>query len=810
MAEFLIAGKVTLDSGPASAGAKQIGTAMEQMAKSGIAGFEAAQQRVFDLTKQIGGLRNELLKTNDPAAQAKLNAALSQSQKELRAAKTEMRGMTLESREASEKIQLLAAQFGVHLPQGLDRLIARLPAVQMGLEKAFSAAIIFAFTRAIAEAITNWEKFQEGLGKALGPISELEVKIANVFGLLRDYSTEARNASEASKKLTEAQEALAGRVLQAQLDFNAAGKPGIDQMVAQSNARIVMLQREQAKADQSFRAQYDVLILREKETLAARVQSQVFLENAQAAKHATGEAKSLAAQQKHLAEEAERAALAFQKQSHIIQPNVGETALARMNADIAVAHAGLKDLPPAIQGILTANQAWGDSAIKAGKDQIDAAKKAQDAVEKTAQSIESFIDRVFLQARSLSDVFHQFLMQLLGSFVKWVSRMIANALLGMKQVQGQGAGGLGGIVGSILGGIFGVGSAGVSPALAAGTAALPGAGGGATGIEVAFTGPLSAGAIGPVISPSGQVISGSGGIPTAVGGATTGLSGLAQQWASMGPLGKMLVGAGVLGGTTLVGQGFGQGSILKGALGGAALGASSALMAGLLFTPYGAIAAGIYAAVGALIGWIGKGRAKRKAAEAEEQYEFAANDLYDQYKKWKIDYDTALTGMQQLIASGREDLLHRGLGGAGQAGANNLTMVIQNEIKALDELKKKREASAQFMAGMTLPEFALGGQVPGIGFQVPGAGVLAIVHPGEFVMRREAVDALGTSFLGALNRAPRFDMGGMAGMPGSLPVGGRSVYNQTFHFHQLPGESMRAFANKVIVAIRNAEMDGAL
>lgn len=240
MAEFLIAGKVTLDSGPASAGAKQIGTAMEQMAKSGIAGFEAAQQRVFDLTKQIGGLRNELLKTNDPAAQAKLNAALSQSQKELRAAKTEMRGMTLESREASEKIQLLAAQFGVHLPQGLDRLIARLPAVQMGLEKAFSAAIIFAFTRAIAEAITNWEKFQEGLGKALGPISELEVKIANVFGLLRDYSTEARNASEASKKLTEAQEALAGRVLQAQLDFNAAGKPGIDQMVAQSNGKSVV------------------------------------------------------------------------------------------------------------------------------------------------------------------------------------------------------------------------------------------------------------------------------------------------------------------------------------------------------------------------------------------------------------------------------------------------------------------------------------------------------------------------------------------------------------------------------------------
>ena len=39
---FLVSGKVTLDTGPAAAGAKQMGTEMEKLASSGIAGFEAA------------------------------------------------------------------------------------------------------------------------------------------------------------------------------------------------------------------------------------------------------------------------------------------------------------------------------------------------------------------------------------------------------------------------------------------------------------------------------------------------------------------------------------------------------------------------------------------------------------------------------------------------------------------------------------------------------------------------------------------------------------------------------------------------
>lgn len=804
MAEFLVSGKVTLDALDAAKGARSVGTEMERMAKSGIAGFEAAQQKVIDLTKQIGALRNELLRTNDPAAQTKLNAALQRSQTELRAAKTEMRGMSLEAAEASQKAQLLAASLGVQLPGEIGRLISRLPLLQKGLEAAFGVTIIFAFTRAVAQAATNWEKFQEGIIGALGPISELEVKIANVFGLLKGYSTEARNAAEASKHFTEAQEALADRVLKAQRDFLAAGQKGIAQMVTESNTRVILLQKEQSNADQALRSQFDLLISYEKESLARRVQAEVFEKQAEAGKKAAEATQQFAKHQEQLAWQLgqSNAALNIAIDLENKYKAVEEEAMAASSAANAVNQAGLRDLPPLIRGIYADYDIMGDKAIEAGRHQVQAAKLAQDQVEKTAQGIESFIDRVFLQARSLSDVFHQFLMQLLGNFVKWVSHMIANALLGMKQIQGSAAGG-GGFWGSLLGGILGIGgAAGGLPASAAttGAAGLAASGFSPGSIGTLATLPMSglsqssiAAGMPTVIGAGGNVVMG-GGVPTSAGGAATGFSAMAQQLGMMGALGLISGGLAIAGGSA---------GPIRGAIGGGMAGLGAALMVAAPFGPLGLAIIGISAAVGTLVGFIKHGRAKRKAAEAEQEYEFAANALYDQYKKWQIDYDTALGGMQGLISQGQQDLTHRGLGGAGQAGANNLTMVIQNEIRALDELRRQREQSAQFMAGMSLPEFAFGGPVS-------KGGILAVLHPGEFVMQKSAVDALGTNFLSALNRAPRFAEGGA--VSGSGREGRSVVIHGGVNMFIRPerGMSDREAANMVIRGWRLAVMDGAL
>ena len=85
---FTVSGEVRLDTGQAVQGTRQVRSELENLAKGGIAGFEAAQQKVIGLTKSVGELRTALLATTDPATQAALNAQLTDQTTRLRAAKT--------------------------------------------------------------------------------------------------------------------------------------------------------------------------------------------------------------------------------------------------------------------------------------------------------------------------------------------------------------------------------------------------------------------------------------------------------------------------------------------------------------------------------------------------------------------------------------------------------------------------------------------------------------------------------------------------------------------------------------------------
>jgi hypothetical protein len=92
-----------------------------------------------------------------------------------------------------------------------------------------------------------------------------------------------------------------------------------------------------------------------------------------------------------------------------------------------------------------------------------------------------------------------------------------------------------------------------------------------------------------------------------------------------------------------------------------------------------------------------------------------------------------------------------------------------------------------------------------------GGGIPAILHPGEFVMRERAVDALGTSFLAALNRAPHFALGGsVGGATGSRTV----IVNQTLNVSAVDGQSVATWFRKnrghMASAIRHAVADGGL
>lgn len=160
--------------------AKKLGSALDGAAKGGIAGFEAAQQKVISLTKRVGELRNALLQTQDPAQQKQLNAALDQTRTQLGAARTQMRGMTLESREANEKVQMLAASLGVRVPQGLGQILARLPGVQQAMELAFGATIVVAFGAAIVALfpkIAEWIDQLRGVEKVNQDILNKQIEL---------------------------------------------------------------------------------------------------------------------------------------------------------------------------------------------------------------------------------------------------------------------------------------------------------------------------------------------------------------------------------------------------------------------------------------------------------------------------------------------------------------------------------------------------------------------------------------------------------------------------------------------------------
>jgi hypothetical protein len=785
--------KIGTDLSQLEADSKKIGSALKGAASGGIAGFERVQQRVIVLTKQLGELRNALLQTNDPARQAQLNAALSQTSTQLQAAKTQMRGMSLETREANEKAQMLAAQFGVRLPQGLGVLLARMPAVQAAMAAAFNATIILAVLAAIVAVIPKLDDWMDKLrgietvtGDVYSKVAELNRFVVSggkpeAVSWLR---TELRNVTGDIQRV----EAHIKRLTTLQKGPETGAESPLMAFINRKEVNLLEKQLEGLK--------------KRYEELGTAIPTEKVKEfNKAAVEGAERAAKALAFQVETTREDYARL-LDLQEKAVEAEKAADQMIIASRHE---MALQTNKDMEDQVRIMEEHGRVFDERIIRQSKEAQEAAKDAARAqeqmLEATAGKIESFIDRVFLTARSLSDVFHQFLMQILGSFVKWISQMLASWLTGIRQATaGAGGGGGGGLLGSLLRGVFGLGGAGVSPAMGmAGTAMATGGGGWVT----------QAGQAGLPVGMGGMALSGGGGIPQAVGGAAQGTLGnlafqpgqLAANLATMGPL------LAILGGASLMGRGGVGSGVAGGML--AAGGASYAMfgLAGLDVLPLA-----IGALVGGLIGMFRRGRQKRKAAGLEQGFEFAANDLFEQFKQFKIDYESALSGMQALISQGQESLTSAGLGRWGRQGAENLTRVIQDEIRALEALQKQREARATFMAGMTIPEFAVGGQVPGLGTRGSGlgGGILAILHPGEFVMRQQAVDALGTNFLAALNRAPRFDSGGMVPSTQHPAPSTRGIVIENLNVYPERGMSDREAAQMVVRGLRRAERDGAL
>jgi hypothetical protein len=784
--------RIGTDLSELEADSKKLGSALEGAAQGGIGGFEQVRSRLVAATQQVVQLRKELQTATDPAVVARLNTALGTAQQQMSLARVEMRGISTGARQATESANMLAAQLGINLPAGIERVIARMPGVQAAMGVAFGATIVVAFGAAI---VTLFPKIAEWIDMLRG-VEAVNQDILNKEMELDRYLV-AGGKPERTSAMTTEFEHVAGRIDEIKRKLiELQGAPwSLGRLEFGLRAATDLgLTMDRVKA---LRIELEPLQTRFEELKRAVPTEQLKEFNKTAAEGAERSAKALLFQVETIREDYARL-LDLQEKAVEAEKAADQMIIASRHEMVLQLN---KDMDDQVRMMEEHGRVMDERIIRQSKEAQDAAKEAAHAqeqmLEATAGKIESFIDRVFLTARSLSDVFHQFLMQTLGSFVKWISHMLAEWWTGVKRATAGAGGGVtgggGGWLGSLLGGVFGIG--GGAPALAAS--------GGVT---------AEAGQLGLPLGMGGMGLVGGGGIPSAVGGAAQGGLGYAafhpgQLLGNLATLGPAMA---IMGGISLAGGG----GPVRGALGGALVGGGIGLglySLGLLGGPWGLVFAGIGAAIGGLVGLFRRGRQKQKSAALEQQFEFAGNDILKQYELHKVDYESAISSLEGLIASGQETLLAAGTGRWGRQGAENLTRVIQELIARVNDLEKQRQATTTTLAGMTIPEFAIGGSVPGLGTRGSGlgGGILAILHPGEFVMRESAVDALGVNFLAALNRPPSFAAGGAVSPSRVVPHGGIHIHGNLILY---PAQDMSEHdaMNMVVRGFNRAVRDGAL
>jgi hypothetical protein len=392
--------------------------------------------------------------------------------------------------------------------------------------------------------------------------------------------------------------------------------------------------------------------------------------------------------------------------------------------------------------------------------------------------------------------------RILKEFERFVFRMVATWILGMGQMRQAAAGTAqgGGLLGMVLGGVLGMpalagGGGGTQPGIGSiflsGGGPLVGgvfgAGGGGGGLAMPYTvgGAPSASPVLAGIVPTGAVSSGTG-ITAAAGGgmANTLFGSLAEK--AMGKIfshglsvGGLKVGGAAMGmaggmlGMLSITDAYKRGSILEGVLGGAAGGAMMGFAIG------GPLGAGIGAAAGAIAGLVGGlfGKSKQRR-EAERiwcgTFLPAIVEVTNQYKAFQLDYAAALDQLSQI-----QQQAAQAFAPLGSAGADRMQDVgrgiaqSRGEIEALEKIRQQR-AGMQFGP----PQFAAGGYVGGAaaGGRLANGGMLAVVHPGEYVVNPQAT-AQNRGTLEAINR------GGTAVQAGEKHV----------HFHFVDGDTFQVW-----------------
>ena len=366
--------------------------------------------------------------------------------------------------------------------------------------------------------------------------------------------------------------------------------------------------------------------------------------------------------------------------------------------------------------------------------------------QKMSKTIDTFVDPWGKGAKNLGVVWDRMQNEIALGFSKFIFRLIGEWDFGLKAMQAISSRGLSGLLFAPFEKLIFERGGGANAAPAAS---------GAIGTTSAGVASLSGVISTPPFNPAlgGSITGTVTGIPSPQGGATQGAGGAVAFGGIGGLLNKPAfqnlarLGIGIAG-ISLLQRAIRAGGPVKGYIGGALTG----------FAIGGPIGAAIGAWVGLFLGIWGRGRATRRATRIAEQFERQGLDIVDRFKKFQIAFEPAISSLEQIKLQGEQALLTAGLGRAGRRGAQTLARNIDVQMQGIESLQRRREARLVDIQNLTLPEFMFGGPVRGI--NAANGALLAMLHPGEFVLRKEAVQAMGESVLATLNSSSQTAVSG--------------------------------------------------
>ncbi len=452
------------------------------------------------------------------------------------------------------------------------------------------------------------------------------------------------------------------------------------------------------------------------------------------------------------------ARLEMEKRLRDMQRRNAEDTL-RMQEDAAIA-----TLPP-----------WQRAYAQIAADARRKLKEIQDAFDKTEISADdawrrstAVAQQAFAQMRDqlagdLESLFNDITSGNIGKrfkdmFKHLVFQMVATWILGMQQMRGASqqtmGGGGGGILGAIFGGIFGGGGGGggSSGGQAGGIGSIPGVilnfgGGSDTGLG--STGGLF-GSLGLGLS-GGQGATAGGVLPAGAGPGGGGPLGNVLGTLFSHGIGSASGSVLAMLGVSLLGMSFRKGGVL-GALGGAAGGALTGFAIG---GPIGALIGGI---AGFFLGIFGHSTRKARL-KIEADVKAQAQKIEDAYKLFQTDWSSSRDALEQLRQQGVDALRQAGVKDISRSRVGHVDHWIDKAEQEIDALQAERNRRGAIAFGPA--QFRLGGFVGGSGGSAPawfagtamhfqgGGAVPAMLHPGEYVLRPEAVSRIG---VGSLNR----------------------------------------------------------